>query len=337
MENKSLDKPLKELLQLILNTKSEEDLRDLLETLITSNEARVITQRYVAAKMLHEGYPYSEIVGQTDVSPFALTRLEQLFKEKNIDFNPTPTQYTSFAKVYDRLTQDVEYDKRFKYIQKIFKKFHFTPNIILDLGCGTGGMSTIMAEADYDVIGVDISSEMLNVASEKAQAKNLDILYVQQPMEKLDLFGTVDAAISLLDSINYLEDAVALQKTLKGVHTFLVPGGLFIFDINTRYKLENVLAGNIFCGEDEDVYYTWENCYDPDEKVCEFKLEFFISENGNITRHTEFHYEKAFEISEIKKLLKKTGFELLAVYDDLTFDEPVRKSEKVFFVARRIG
>ncbi len=333
MDSKASEQMLDELFDFILKVKDEETLKKTLGALMSKTEAITIAQRYKAARMLQEDYPYSEIVRRTDVSPFVISKISRSIQENDIKIPDTVSSYKSFALVYDRLTQDVEYEKRFEYIESIFKKFKAKPSLVLDLGCGTGGMTTIMAEHGYDMIGVDISADMLDVAQQKSE--DLKILYLNQPMQELDLYGTVDAAISLLDSINYLEDTDELEETFKRVENFLNPGGLFIFDINTKYKLENILAGNIFCGEDEDVYYTWENYYDKEEKLCEFKLEFFITENGSINRYTEYHYEKAFELTEIKNALKKSGFELLAVYDDLSFEPNRRNSEKIFFVAKK--
>ena len=332
MNNKTTEL-IDELVSLIYNITDEEVLRKTLETLLSDNELAAVAQRFSAGKMISEGRPYSEIVRETDASPFVIAKVKSVMQENGITFTEAPAAYKSFASVYDRLTRDVEYEKRFLYITEIFEKFGKSPSLVLDLACGTGEMTTIMAEHGYDMIGVDISPEMLDTAADKSG--DLNILYLNQPMQELDLYGTVDAAICLLDGINYLEDTAELVETFSKVENFLNPGGIFIFDINTRYKLENVLAGNVFCGEDDDVFYTWENFYDPEEKICEFKLEFFITENGNIRRHTEYHYEKAFEVSEIKKALKKSGFELLAVYDDLSFEAPRRNSEKIFFVAQK--
>ena len=321
-------------IRFIAGITDEDVLREKLNLLMSPGETFAIAQRLEAAKMLNAGKTYSEIVRETDINTFILSRLETILENTGDELDCAPESYKSFASVYDELTHDVEYEKRFKYIEKIFKKYNTSPKIVLDLACGTGGMTTIMAKNGYDMIGVDISTDMLEAAN--AKSDGLNILYLNQPMQELDLYGTVDAAICLLDSINYLEDEDEMLQTFRLVENFLNPKGLFIFDINTKYKLEHVLAGNVFCGEDDNVYYTWQNFYDKEEKVCEFKLDFFITEDGVINRHTEYHYETAFGISEIKRNLKKAGFELLEVCDDLTFDAPHRKSEKVFFIARKI-
>lgn len=340
-KNKLFDKYIDDLLELIVETTDYAACERVLTAIMSEPETETIAQRLAAAKMLLEGETYSEISKQTDISPYILANVHSMLKENGVQYSDVTvdyddedcSKYTSFAEVYDKLTGDVNYKKRVAYIEKLFKKFGSSPKLVLDLACGTGNITQIMSEKGYDMIGIDGSPEMLNVAKSKPDSD--EILYLCQQMPEFELYGTVDAVLCLLDSINYVTEKEDVLQTFKLVHNYLNPEGLFIFDINTPYKLKNVLAGNTFCGEGDGVFYTWENVYDPDEKLSEFKLEFFIQNGDMYERKTEFHYERAYSDKEIKNMLKKCGFTLLAVYDDLTFEEPSSRSEKIFYIAKK--
>lgn len=247
--------------------------------------------------------------------------------------------YESFAQVYDKFMEDTPYDSWTEYIKEIFKRHglvHNT-NIIADLGCGTGNMTERFAENGFDMIGIDVSEEMLAMASEKAREKNLDILYLNQDMREFELYGTVDAIISTCDSINYITDPNDLFHVFELVNNFLEPNGLFVFDMNTIYKFEKVLGCNSFCETTENSAYTWENYYDSEEHINEFYTNFFIeNENGLYERHEEFHYERGYTIDDIIDLMEDAGLEWEACYDELTFHEPTERSQRIFFVAREV-
>lgn len=246
--------------------------------------------------------------------------------------------YENFASVYDIFMDDIPYKKWICYLESIFEKFNVKPNLILDLCCGTGNISTEMAKKGYDLIGIDNSFQMLTIAKEKAYSKNLNILYLQQDMREFELYGTVDCVISICDSVNYILEKKELLQVFKLVNNYLNPGGLFIFDINTIYKFENILSNNTFSCTTENSAYTLENFYDKDSMINEFYTNFFIkSENSNLyNRFEEIHYEKAYSIQTISSILEKSGLKLLAIYDNLTFDSPKDKSERIFFVAQEI-
>ena len=148
--------------------------------------------------------------------------------------------YSGFAYIYDTLMKDYDYNCLIEYIEKIFERYKIKPNIILDLACGTGTICINMAQKGYDMIGLDISTDMLNVAQTKTRKLGLDILYINQNMTEFELYGTVDAIICTMDSINYIQDKNELIKLFKNVRNYLNPGGLFIFDINTEYRLKNI-------------------------------------------------------------------------------------------------
>ena len=269
-----------------------------------------------------------------------MSKIREAAAESGLDFSQLVSSapsspYSVFAEVYDSLTEDVEYQRRADYITSLFRKYGKEPEIVLDLGCGTGTVTTLLAKKGYSMIGVDMSSEMLAVASDKAEKENLDILYLNQPMEDFELYGSVGAVTCLLDSLNYITEEEDVEQTFRLVHNYLDPGGLFIFDVNTPYKFKNVLAGNTFCGESDKAFYCWENVYDPDYDLCEFSLNFFIKSPGGYSRHTETHYQRSYTSAFLSRMLKKCGFELVAVFDDLTYDAPSRTSQKVFYVARK--
>lgn len=150
--------------------------------------------------------------------------------------------YQGFAEVYDRLTQDIEYEKWADFLESAFLKFGDKPRLVLELGCGTGSLAIEMAKRGYDMIGLDLSVDMLSRAAEKSRDQGVDILFINQDMRDFELYGTVDAVICMLDSINYITDKTDLDRVFQLVHMYLNPGGLFIFDINSEYKLSHILG-----------------------------------------------------------------------------------------------
>ena len=243
--------------------------------------------------------------------------------------------YNEFAYLYDKLINDVDYKGWADYYFKIFQRYGLSPKLGLDLGCGTGNMTVELAKRGIEMTGVDLSEDMLIVAREKSEG--LDILYLNQNMSEFELYGTVDFVISSLDCINYITDKRELLRVFKLVNNYLDPGGLFIFDINTAYKLEKVIGNNTFVLEDESVFCTWQNEYDKKRKISDFYLTFFCKDGNEYTRFDEQHSERAYEIEEIKTLIENAGMKLLKVYDSLSFDNPRKNSERVFFVAQEQG
>ncbi len=243
--------------------------------------------------------------------------------------------YNEFAYLYDELINDVDYKKWVEYYFKIFDRYGLKPKLGLDLGCGTGNMTTELAARGIEMTGVDLSEDMLCVARDKSL--DMDILYLNQDMRTFELYGTVDFIVSSLDCINYITDKRDLLKVMRLVNNYLDPGGLFIFDINTRYKLENVIGNNTFILENDDVFCTWQNEYDKWRRICDFYLTFFCKENGAYQRFDEQHTERAYDISEISALIEKAGMRVLNIYDDLSFNAPRKNSERVFFVAQEQG
>ena len=183
--------------------------------------------------------------------------------------------YTSLAGGYDSLTEDVQYEKRAAFLQKLLAKSTIPVHTVLDLACGTGTMTCLLAEAGYEMIGVDISEDMLSEAAGKTISPGkIPPIYLQQSMEELDLYGTVEAAVCCLDSINYLTDARALKRTLQRLHLFVAPGGVFLFDVNTPCKLRS-LDGQVFLDEREDLYCVWRAEFDRRSRICTYGMDIF--------------------------------------------------------------
>ncbi len=245
--------------------------------------------------------------------------------------------YNIFARYYDDLTKNINYQDLAEYFHTIIKKYNGKENgILLDLACGTGNVSEEMSRLGYDVIGVDSSEEMLNCAFEKKYDSGLNIQYICQDMRKLDMFGTIDVTICVLDSINHLDSLEDIIQIFSKVSLFSEPNGLFIFDVNTKYKHEEVLADNIFIYETDDIYCVWENSYQKETNEVKINLEFF-ERNGNIyKRYSENFSEKAYDISDLDKALKDNKFEILAHYDGFSLNSPNNKSERIVFIARKV-
>lgn len=245
------------------------------------------------------------------------------------------SRYGSFAEYYDSLTSNVDYRKTAEYVSDILNENRINKGILLDLACGTGTVSLILAQKGYDVIGVDNSPEMLGEAREKALEAGEDILFLCQDMCSIDLYGTVDCTVCLLDSLNHLESKEELLEAFKRVSLFTVPGGLFVFDVNTEYKHKYVLGDNTFVYDNDDVYCVWQNEYDDESKTVEIFLDFFQEENGLYRRSSEYFAERAFSDSDIKNLLSEAGFTDIKAYGELRKTAPSDTEERVFYVARK--
>jgi len=246
--------------------------------------------------------------------------------------------YTSFARVYDTFMDNIPYEEWSGYIIGLLKDYQIENGILLDLGCGTGSLTKLMARHGFDMIGIDNSEEMLEIAMEKKLESGLDILYLLQDMREIELYGTVRAVISICDSMNYIMDEEDLLKVFKLVNNYLDPKGIFIFDLNTKYKYEQILGERVIAENREDCSFIWENYYYGDEEVNEYDLTLFIKEEDNLYRRfQENHYQKVYEPDAVKKLLEKAGMELLAVYDAFTKEPPKNDSERIYVIAREKG
>ncbi|MEG2381492.1 MAG: class I SAM-dependent methyltransferase [Oscillospiraceae bacterium] len=243
--------------------------------------------------------------------------------------------YNNFASIYDKL-QEVNYESFISFYEEIFKTTDLKPKLVLDLACGTGNITIPMARLGYDMIGVDLSVEMLNIAREKANNDNLDILFLNQDMTDFELYGTVDAIVCALDGVNYISNISDIKQMFMRVLNYLNPGGIMIFDINSCYKLKEVLGNNTFVYDEEDVYCVWNNFFDTENMVSCFDLNWFAKNEDNMyTRFDEYHEEYAYSIADLEEIIKDSGLVLEGVYDGLSFEEPKEKSERIFFVIQR--
>ena len=240
--------------------------------------------------------------------------------------------YNDFAYVYDELiSADIEYDKVCDYIENIFALYDKNPNLVCDLACGTGNITLPMSHRGYDMIGVDISSEMLDVARNKNNSGK-GILFLKQNLKKLDLYGTCDAFLCMTDGFNYITSVEALKKIFKRIRTcFINPDGIFVFDLSSLYKLKNVLGNNTFIYNKDELFYAWENCYK--EPFCKMELNFFKKVGEQYTRFEECHIQRAYTKNQICSMLIESGFSKVDVYGGYTFESPKTEENRLIFVA----
>lgn len=242
--------------------------------------------------------------------------------------------YESFAEVYDLFMDNIPYEDWCTYLHGLLIEYNVEDGLVLELGCGTGSMTELLADCGYDMIGVDNSVEMLEIAQEKKAQSGHDILYLLQDMREFELYGTVRAVVSVCDSMNYVTDADDLLTVFRLVNNYLDPGGIFIFDMNTVYKYDT-LGESVIAENRDEGSFIWENWYDEETKINEYDLTLFIrEEDGLYRKYEETHYQRAWEPGEIRRLLADAGLQLLAVYDAFTHEPPRPDSERVYFIAR---
>jgi len=244
--------------------------------------------------------------------------------------------YANFAYVYDRLMQDIPYHQWVDYIFCLFERYYVKPERVLDLGCGTGNVSLPLAQRGLEVVAVDLSPDMLAVADQKAYSQGLSVTFVRQDMRQLDLPGKFDVILSMCDSLNYLTEASELALVFRRAADLLNPGGLFIFDLNSVYKLKQVFGDNTFTLLDDDVAYIWENHYDEKNRICHMDVTFFVQgEKGQYRRFAEYHAEKGYTLAEIEEMVQGTGLEFLDAFAELTFQPPGPHTERVYYITRK--
>lgn len=240
--------------------------------------------------------------------------------------------YTDFSEYYDRLMRsDFNYEHIADYLENLFDLFGCNPNLVCELACGTGNITLPLSKRGYDMIAVDKSYEMLDIARKKSDGS---ILFLNQDMTKLDLYGSVDAVICMIDGINYVLNPNSLFNMFKRIKTcFLEPGGIFIFDISSEYKLKEKIGSNTFVYNGEDIYYSWENRFV--RKMSDMYLTFFVRhKNGLYRRFAERHIQRAYREDEIICMLKKAGFTSVQAFDGMTFNPVKADSERIVFAAK---
>ena len=247
-------------------------------------------------------------------------------------------QYTNFAKVYDLFMDNVPYDKWVERIRDILHKENIFDGLICDLGCGTGAITERLANIGYDMIGIDNSYDMLDIAMGKKYASGNDILYLCQDMREFELYGTVRAIVSGCDSLNYIQDLSGLEEVFSLVNNYLDPGGLFIFDMNTVYKYQNILGENTFSEVRDQAAFIWENTYDDNKRINEYDLNLFIKLGNDIyKRFEERHVQRAYTFDEIVSAINSSNMQLEKYLDADTYGDLRENTERILFIAREKG
>lgn len=238
--------------------------------------------------------------------------------------------YNFFAQIYDELTNNVEYEKRIDYIVNILNQNGLNSGKILDLACGTGTMSILVKNRGFDVVGLDLSEDMLAVADNKS---NGSITFIKSSMQDFELSEKIDACMCNLDSINHLGSIEDVKNTFECVYKSLNKNGIFIFDVNTVYKHKEILANNSFVFDEENYFLAWDNEL-IEENVIKIFIDIFAYNGINYDRYSETFIEKAYDVDEIKSSLEPY-FDVLNVFDDVSFNEPKIDSERLYFVCKR--
>jgi len=266
--------------------------------------------------------------------------------------------YSAFAYVYDELMDNVPYDAWAEYLIGLLKENGVADGLVCELGCGTGQMTRRLAAAGYDMIGIDLSEEMLDVAREQEygayegdfeeeeveeDAAEPSILYLQQDMREFELYGTVSAVVSICDSMNYMTSDEDLLQVFRLVNNYLDKDGVFIFDMNTEYKYKELMGDTTIAENREDVSFIWENLYDAEKRLNEYCLTLFAKaetededEEGPALyeKYEEVHLQRAYPLAEVKRLLAEAGMTFVAAYDVLTHEAPGPECERMYIVAK---
>lgn len=245
--------------------------------------------------------------------------------------------YQRFVYLYDTLMDDVPYDEWVNWVKTLKEKHAVKGNQILDLACGTGELSVRLGAAGFDVTGVDLSEDMLAVAHAKAADTGIALPLLHQDMTKLEEIGSYDLIGIFCDSLNYLQGEDDVIKTFSGVFQHLMPGGLFLFDVHSIYKMDVIFQQSPFVYNGDDLAYIW-TCFSGDHPhSVEHELSFFaLSEESDLyERIDEVHYQRTYETSSYKKWLEAAGFEILEITADFTYEEPKEHSERIMFAAKK--
>ena len=240
--------------------------------------------------------------------------------------------YTEFAQVYDRFMDNVPYEAWCEGISKILTEHGISEGLVLDLGCGTGTMTRLLRQKGYDMIGVDASAEMLEIARNHPDE---GILYLQQDMREFELYGTVAAVVCVCDSLNYLLEEEDLAEVFSLVHNYLDQNGVFIFDMNTIHKYRDLIGDATICENREEGSFIWENYYDPEEEINEYDLTIFVQEEGDtFHRFTETHLQRGYTVGQMRTLVEQSGLKILEIMDSDTGEAVTETSERVYIVAK---
>ena len=247
--------------------------------------------------------------------------------------------YDLIAPIYDKINGELDYAAWADFIEENIRRYNsdMKTELVLDLGCGTGRMTLELARRGYDMTGVDLSPEMLDLARDAAEEAGLSdkMLWLLQDITDFELYGTVELAVSCLDTLNHLTDTADLRRCLSLVHNYLVPDGLFVFDINGKGKFENIYADNSYVMEEDGSVCVWQNSYNPKTRLCDFFITLFEEdEDGRYNRYDELQTERMYTIRTMKKMLTECGFEFIGAYSDFDFGEATDASERIYITAR---
>ena len=245
--------------------------------------------------------------------------------------------YTDFASVYDKFMDETPYEQWCQNVRQALGEYEIKDGLVLELGCGTGSMTELLAANGYDMIGVDYSQDMLNIAIAKREQSGHDILYLNQDMREFELYGTVRAVVSVCDSLNYLLEEEDIVTCFRLVNNYLDPKGIFFFDFNTRYKYETVIGDTVIAENREDCSFIWENYYHEEEGINEYDLTIFVREEEgkeSFRRFFETHYQRGYTVEEMKAFVKKAGMEPVLILDADTRKVPTKESERIYMIAR---
>lgn len=242
--------------------------------------------------------------------------------------------YESLAASYDRLTNDIPYEAVLAFYHQILDRYGLSPASAVDLACGTGSMALLLAREGLSVLGVDQSEEMLTLAADKAAEAENPPYFIRQRMEKLRLPQPVDLVVCCLDGVNYVTEPAALRETFVRVFKALNPGGLFIFDINSEFKLRG-LDGQIFLDEDEELFCLWRAEFDEETRICAYGMDIFQKQGRLWQRSREEHLEYAYRAEELCQWLQEAGFTGIECYGDRRLEAPVPEEQRIFLAAKR--
>lgn len=246
--------------------------------------------------------------------------------------------YSGFAAVYDTFMDDIPYEKWSAYLAGLLQKYGVREGLVLDLGCGTGSLTELLAGRGYDMIGIDCSEEMLEIAADKKRKSGNDILYLCQDMREFELYGTVAAVVSICDCMNYILEKEELTEVFRLVNNYLDPGGVFIFDLNTEYKYRDCIGDCVIAEDREECSFIWDNQYDAREKINIYDLAVFIREESGLYRkYHETHYQRAYMLETVMEAIQAAGMQFVTAYDAFTGNPPREDSERIYVVAREQG
>jgi ubiquinone/menaquinone biosynthesis C-methylase UbiE len=241
--------------------------------------------------------------------------------------------YSGFAAAYDRMMQNVDYVRWAEYIDSLFSLYNFHPKRVLDIACGTGSATILLAQKGYKMSGTDRAMEMLVRAREKAEKRGIRLFLWQQDMRYLTVTRPYDAALCLYDSINYILTEEEMKQFFQRVSDALTPKGIFIFDVTTEYNIVKHFHRQTFAESYEDFSYIWKNLYFHKEKVCKTILTFFLRDGDKYAKREELHVQKIYSVAQIKRLLEEADYKLLSSFDAFTFNRWGRTSERINFTA----